>query len=113
MIPTISSKPQYETARMGEADNYYSGGGNQSRDYGNSNGGYQQQQPYGNNSYQQQPPPTQQYQQPQQQPYQQPPPPQNGYDVGMTQDGEKSSFDQAFNVPKPKYNDLWAGILVS
>jgi hypothetical protein len=26
--------------------------------------------------------------------------------------GEKPSFDQAFAVPKPKWNDLWAGILV-
>lgn len=27
-------------------------------------------------------------------------------------DGEKASFEEQFKVPKPKYNDLWAGILV-
>jgi hypothetical protein len=26
--------------------------------------------------------------------------------------GEKPSFDQAFKIEKPKWNDLWAGILV-
>ncbi len=25
---------------------------------------------------------------------------------------EKESFDQVFRIEKPKYNDLWAGILV-
>lgn len=113
---------------MGEADNYYNGNanananGDQSRDgYGYSHGG-QQQQPYGNGSYQQQQQPYQQqppqqyqqqpYQQQQQQPYQQPPPPQDGYDPAQANGGEKYSFEQAFKVPKPKYNDLWAGILL-
>lgn len=27
--------------------------------------------------------------------------------------GEKPTFDQAFKIDKPKWNDLWAGILVS
>lgn len=27
------------------------------------------------------------------------------------QSGEKVSFDQAFKIDKPKYNDLWAGVL--
>ena len=72
----------------------------------------------GNNYYQQQPqpqygqPPQQPYGQPQygqppygQPPYGQPSPPQNnGYD-------DKQTFEQAFKVEKPKYNDIWAGIL--
>lgn len=33
----------------------------------------------------------------------------SGYNGGM---GEKPSFDEAFAVKKPKWNDLWAGILV-
>lgn len=50
--------------------------------------------------------------------YQQPPPQYGqtlapnygGYDPAVH--GEKPSFDQAFKVEKPKWNDLWAGILV-
>jgi hypothetical protein len=66
---------------------------------------YGGQPPYGN----QQP-----YQQP---PYQQPPnmpppnngpPPANGGGYG----DEKVTFDQSFKIQKPKWNDLWAGILV-
>ncbi|KAH7162130.1 plasma-membrane choline transporter-domain-containing protein [Dactylonectria estremocensis] len=58
-------------------------------------------------NYQQQPPPPpQQYQQ------SYPPPNGNGYTTAQAMEGgEKHSFDQTFNVPKPKYNDLWAGIL--
>ena len=68
----------------------------------------------GGNYYQQQPPP--QYGQQPQQPYGQaqygqPPygqpngPGQNdGYD-------DKQTFEQVFKVDKPKYNDIWAGIL--
>ena len=43
--------------------------------------------------------------------FQQPPP---GYGPGPPppMDGGKQSFDQAFKLDKPKYNDLWAGILV-
>jgi hypothetical protein len=99
---------------MGEADNYYNA---------SQRGGYQQQQPY-----------QQQYQQPYQQQYQQnqyeppaptyhsgpnqgydgPPPPANGgggYGYA-SEGGEKPSFDQTFEVKKPKWNDLWAGLLV-
>jgi hypothetical protein len=95
---------------MGEADNYYNGG--QQQQY---NGGYQQQ-------YQPQPPPATFQQQPyQQQPYQQQPyqqdPSQNGGGYmpaqGYNDNGnEKGSFDQQFKIAKPKYNDLWAGILL-
>lgn len=27
--------------------------------------------------------------------------------------GEKRTFDQTFKIEKPKWNDLWAGVLVS
>jgi bisphosphoglycerate-dependent phosphoglycerate mutase len=43
----------------------------------------------------------QQYQQQQQQ-----------YDASPPQYSEKPMFDQAFKLERPKYNDLWAGILV-
>lgn len=87
--------------KHGEADAYYSAG--------------QQQPPM---QYQQPPQPSYQgrdYQDPK---YQQAPPnygqnynagappPQGGGDYG------KQSYDQVFKLEKPKYNDLWAGILV-
>lgn len=76
-----------------------------------------------NNQYQQQPQQYQQYQQEQQyqqpqqyqqeQQYQQAPPqygqPMPGY--GPSDPG-KGTFDQAFKIDKPKYNDVWAGVLV-
>lgn len=37
------------------------------------------------------------------------PPPQYGPNGGY---GEKPTFDQAFKLDKPKWNDLWAGLLV-
>ncbi|KAF2201058.1 DUF580-domain-containing protein [Delitschia confertaspora ATCC 74209] len=50
-----------------------------------------------------------------QQPPQYPPPnsaPPNGYGPqNGAQYGEKLTFDQAFEIPRPKWNDLWAGIL--
>ncbi|KAL1844961.1 hypothetical protein VTK73DRAFT_1424 [Phialemonium thermophilum] len=65
-----------------------------------------------NNGYYQSPPPNGYYGQPQPSGG---PPQQYGnhgssapYGQGM---GEKPSFDQAFAVPKPKWNDVWAGIL--
>lgn len=97
---------------MGEADNYYN-----ANQRGNDAGYYQQQQSGYNNggnyqqppmNYQQQPPPP-----PQQYQLSYPPPNGNGYTTAQGIDGEKYSFDQTFNIPKPKYNDLWAGILVS
>ncbi|KAK8006821.1 hypothetical protein PG989_000811 [Apiospora arundinis] len=66
--------------------------------------GQQQQQPYG------QPPPQQGYGQPYggQPP---PPPPQQQQQAYATDGHEKMTFDQTFKVEKPKWNDLWAGIL--
>ena len=76
-------------APRGEADSYYNSGGPPNQ--------YQMQQPY------------------EQAPYQQPPPNygQNYQNTAPPQpSGGKQTFDQAFKLEKPKYNDLWAGILV-
>jgi hypothetical protein len=96
-------------------------GGDANNNYYYNNG---QQQPY----YQQPPPQQQAYgqqpyiQQPQPQYAEQPPPgpppqqqqsyaaPQNIQNYGET--GEKIAFEQAFKVDRPKWNDLWAGVLV-
>ena len=50
---------------------------------------------------------------PDQQQYQQPPP-NYGQNHGPKTDfnGEKPTFDQAFKIDKPKWNDLWAGALL-
>ncbi|KAK6441908.1 pH nine-sensitive protein 1 [Oleoguttula sp. CCFEE 5521] len=111
-------------APRGEAADYYSEPNNAGGDGGR---GYQMQ----SNPQWQQGPPQQQQQQgyyppqggpPQQQGgYQQngngngmPPPPGYGNDTsngfGSGSDG-KQNFGQAFKVEKPKWNDLWAGIL--
>lgn len=68
------------------------------------------------------PPPQQQqyaqYQQNQQnqQQYMQPPPDYGMQNYGPAPDafnnGEKPTFDQAFKVDKPKFNDWWAGLLM-
>jgi hypothetical protein len=95
-------------ANQGEASQYYGG-----------NNGYQmnqpsppQQQGYGYGAPQQQggygppsgPPPQQQH-------YGgngMPPPPNYGQQYGADQ---KPQFEEAFKIEKPKWNDLWAGIL--
>lgn len=64
---------------------------------------------YNNNNYNNQPPPAQYnngYGGPQYQPPPGPPPPdpKNSY-------GAPPTFEQTFAVQKPKWNDLWAGIL--
>ena len=90
--------------------------GNQSQQqYGN-----QPQQQYGNQQAYGQPPygNDQAYQQQYQQPYPNQPqnmqPPNNMPPNGGGYGGdEKVSFDQSFKIEKPKWNDLWAGILVS
>jgi hypothetical protein len=86
---------------MGESDAYYNGGQQQ----------YQPQPPAATHPYQA--PPQQPYQQ---QPYQQGPPQNgngNGYMPAQGYNGnEKGSFDEQFKIAKPKYNDLWAGILL-
>ena len=80
------------------------------------------------NQMQYAPPPQQQMQYPPQaagngyEPKYQQPPPNYGQDFQNTGappmgpppmgPGGKQTFDQAFKLDKPKYNDLWAGILV-
>lgn len=67
---------------------------NQGQSYNNYNGnGYQQGYPP-----QQPPPPQQQYSSEKPEP----PPSQSGW-----------SYDEAFKIDKPKFNDIWAGLLVS
>jgi hypothetical protein len=57
----------------------------------------------------------------QQQPYQQPqyggpqympPPPTYQQNFGQWSADQKPTFDQAFKIDKPRWNDLWAGILL-
>ena len=83
----------------GEADSYYNGGNGQAKQ------GYPMQ------------PPIQYPQQPMNNAYQQPPPNygqdfQNSAPPQMAGADGKQSFDQAFKLERPNYNDLWAGILV-
>jgi hypothetical protein len=92
-------------ANQGEASQYYQGG----------SGGYQMQQPppqqqYGYGAPQQGgygpppgPPPQQHYNG-----GSMPPPPNYGQQYGGDQ---KPQFEEAFKIEKPKWNDLWAGIL--
>ena len=81
----------------GEADGYYN-----NSQQGQPN--YAMQQPQGMNGQQYgappAPPPDQQYNQP---------PPNYGQKYGNG--GEKPTFDQAFKIERPRWNDLWAGIL--
>jgi len=64
------------------------------------------QQPYGEAAgYYNNPPPANPYH------GQQPPAPQQ-YNGPPPEYGEKPMFDQAFKLERPKYNDLWAAILV-
>lgn len=99
---------------QGEADNYYGGGNN----------GYPMNPPQQNGQWQQ---PQQQqgygYGAPQQGGYgppSGPPPQQQHYDgamppppnYGQVYNGDqKPQFEEAFKIEKPKWNDLWAGIL--
>lgn len=57
------------------------------------------------------PPPQQQQQHQQKAPYDPNQPPPYGYQAPQPGAGPYT-FDQAFKVEKPKWNDLWAGILV-
>ena len=91
----------------GEANSYY----NQGNDASNKGYPLQPQMQYppqtADNGYQHGP----------EQKYQQPPPNygqdyQNTGAPPMANESGKQSFDQAFKLDKPKYNDLWAGILV-
>lgn len=85
-------------AQQGEAASYYTGGAPQQSQYD-----YQGQKNYGQQPYGQQQPP--QYGQNYAPPPGPPLPQQDGYG------DSKPSFEQTFKVDKPKYNDLWAGLL--
>ncbi|CAH0018348.1 unnamed protein product [Clonostachys rhizophaga] len=103
---------------MGEADSYFNNSAQQQqqqqpqqqdRSYGGPQYGQQQ---YGQPQYGGQ----QQYAQPSGPPPGPPPPtnyaPQgNGYGYGGRID-EKPQFEETFKIEKPKYNDVWAGILL-
>ncbi|KAF2455049.1 plasma-membrane choline transporter-domain-containing protein [Lineolata rhizophorae] len=91
-------------ASGGEASSYYNAGSQQ------PNYQYQQSQP----NYGQYPPPQHGGDDPAK--YGQEPPQYDhqGYGpYGYQPEGEKHSFDETFRIEKPKWNDLWAGILVS
>ena len=90
-------------ARHGEADDYYNGGSGQPKQQ------YPMANYNGNNGYQQ--PPNLQYSQPPPN-YGGPPPPQPPQPNNNGDAQGKQSFDQAFKLQGPRYNDLWAGILV-
>ena len=42
---------------------------------------------------------------------QQPPNYGQNYDGAAAEGGQKPTFDQAFKIERPRWNDLWAGIL--
>jgi hypothetical protein len=85
-------------AQRGEAADYYTGGAPPQQ----PQGAYYQGQPYG-----QQPP---QYGQNEAPPPGPPPMQQNGYQQNGSGDN-KQGFEQTFKIDKPKFNDLWAGLL--
>ena len=78
----------------GAADNYYTNGSGQP--LVQSQMQYPPQAPYNNGPQYQQAPPNYG---------------DNYQSEGPNGDG-KQSFDQAFKLVKPKFNDLWAGVLV-
>jgi hypothetical protein len=89
-------------AHQGQAADYYNGGGGAPQQPQDAY--YQDQQKYA-----QQPPQYGQNYAPPQGP---PPPQQQQY--GYQQDGygaDSKTFEQQFKLDKPKYNDLWAGLL--
>lgn len=95
-------------ANQGEANGYYN----------NTNEGDKYPPPQGQppNNYQQEQQ-YQQYQQSQanynqQQQYSQAPPQYGPNQAAFNQGAEKPTFDQAFKVEKPKFNDWWAGALL-
>ena len=87
-------------ADRGEAADYYNDGGPQQTMPQQPSQAYKGEQPPPQNS---------------QMNYTQPPP-NYGQNYGQMQDfggaDGKGTFNQAFKLDKPKYNDLWAGILV-
>ncbi|GAM88231.1 hypothetical protein ANO11243_062620 [Dothideomycetidae sp. 11243] len=94
-------------ADRGEAADYYNNGGNAQKDYAmqpqNQPANHQQQYANGPNH-------AQNGQQSGQ--YSQPPPDYNqNYRPSGFEGGEKPTFEQAFKIEKPHWNDLWAGFL--
>lgn len=101
-------------AYQGQAAGYYNNSGH------NMGGA-----PYEQTGYQPYPPPStapppQQYQQYQQQPYQQQQPHEPKYNQQPPTYGQnfvplddKQTFQETFKIEKPKFNDVWAGLLVS
>jgi hypothetical protein len=85
----MQTQPDYGYQQNGNGQGYPPNGGQQ---------GWQQ-----NNGY----PPNQQQYQPPKQGY--PQPDGQGF---QPPDGPPPSYDQTFAVERPRYNDLWAGILV-
>jgi hypothetical protein len=87
-------------ANRGEAADYYNGAPAPNNYYQMRDGEPKQGQPPPNYGQTYAPPPG---------------PPINGnqqaYGTGTPRYNEKPSFEQAFAIPKPKYNDWWAGIL--
>ncbi|KAF2704313.1 DUF580-domain-containing protein [Pleomassaria siparia CBS 279.74] len=99
-------------ATRGESADYYNnGGGNAPRQQGYDNSGYQMNEQPKYAPQQQQPPQYQTYAPPPGPPNGQGYTQQSGYEQQSFSGGEKPTFEQAFKIPKPKYNDLWAGIL--
>ncbi|KAK3672085.1 pH nine-sensitive protein 1 [Recurvomyces mirabilis] len=86
----------------GQAADYYNGG-----DETNGQKSYPMQQPYNAPQQGYGGPPPQQWNGPQYMP----PPPTYQQNYGQWNQDQKPTFDQAFKVEKPKWNDLWAGIL--
>ncbi|CAG8908405.1 unnamed protein product [Penicillium egyptiacum] len=95
----------------GQAASYYNEGFPQGQPQPQPNYGYDQQNgSYQQPNYQPAPYPQPNYQQPT---YQQPPSepkPASQYYQNVPESGH--SFDQAFKIEKPKWNDLWAGLLL-
>lgn len=118
-------------AHQGQAADYYNSQNYGNGQYSQPQQGYQQQyapppgppsQSYQQQGYQQYAPPAGPHQQGyQQQQQQQPQPPQApkytqqpptyGANFVPPQD-DKQSFQDTFKIQKPKYNDVWAGLLV-
>ncbi|KAL5433007.1 putative choline transporter, neither null mutation nor overexpression affects choline transport [Paraphaeosphaeria minitans] len=82
-------------AHRGEASDYYNGAPQHSNYYQMQEpAGYPQQPPQYDNNAKYGPPSG--------------PPPPNGQQWGA----EKPTFDQAFKIEKPRFNDIWAGLLL-
>lgn len=97
--PQQQNQPQYQDQGQSQSQAQYNQGYSN-----NNNNGYN---PAYNGNQQQQQQPMNGYQD---HPYG--PPPPYSFNPPQTHD-EKYSFNDAFKLEKPKFNDWWAGILVS